>query len=53
MFENSDFQIYETLVRLRCEAEKMKKLNRHLLQIKETLDAIKEKDYESVEHTID
>ena len=53
MFENSGFEIYETSVRLECEMEEMKGSDRHLLQMRETLDAIKEKYYEIAEHTAD
>lgn len=53
MFENSGFEVYETSVRLSCEREEMEGPDRHALQMRETLNAIKEKYYEIAEHTAD
>ena len=53
MFENNKFEVYETSTKLNREKKKMKKLNRYALQMKKTLNAIKKKYYEIVEHTAD
>ena len=53
MFENSGFEVYETSARLNREEEEMKGPDRYALQMRETLDAIKEKYYEIAEHTAD
>ena len=50
MFENNKFEVYETSTKLNREKKKMKKLNRYALQMKKTLNAIKKKYYEIVEH---
>ena len=52
MFEDSGFEMYETSARLDVERhEEMKEADRHMLQMREILNAIKEKYYEIVEHT--
>lgn len=54
IFEDSGFEIYETSASLEVERhEEIEGADRHMLQIKEVLDAIKEKYYEIVEHTTD
>lgn len=53
MFEDSGFKIYETSVRLECKEEDIEGVDRRMLQMRETLDAIKEKYYEIAEHTAD
>ena len=53
MFEDSGFEIYETSVKMECEMEEMEGVDRHMLQMRETLDAIKEKYYEIAEYTAD
>lgn len=54
MFENSGFEIYETSVCLEIERdEEVEKSDRHLLQMREMLDAIKKKYYEIIEYTAD
>ena len=54
MFENNDFEIYETSIKLKIERyEKIEKADRHMLQMKKILNAIKEKYYEIAEHTAD
>ena len=54
MFENNDFEIYETSIRTIFEREKkLKKSNRYMLQMREVLNAIKKKYYEIAEHTAD
>ena len=54
MFENSDFEIYEMSDSLEVERhEKIKRIDRHMLQMKKVLDAIKNKYYEIIEHTAD
>lgn len=54
MFENSDFEIYEIIAKLNVERhEEMKETDRHVLQMREVLNAIKDKYYEIVEHTAD
>ena len=54
MFENNDFEIYETSIKLKIERyEKIKKTDRHMLQMKKILNAIKEKYYEIAEHIAD
>ena len=53
MFEDSGFEVYETSLRLDCEEEEIEGPDRYGLQMRETLDAIKEKYYEMVDHTAD
>jgi hypothetical protein len=54
MFEDSEFEMYETTTKLNFERdEDVKRSNRHILQMREVLDIIKEKYYEIVEHTAD
>ena len=54
MFEDSGFEVYETSARLKVEChEEIEEVNHHMLQMREVLNAIKEKYYEIVEHTAD
>ena len=53
MFENNEFEIYETSIKMKCETEEMKKTNYQTLQMRETLKIIKKKYYEIIEHTVD
>ena len=54
MFENSDFEIYEMSSSLKIEHhEKIKKIDRHMLQMKKILNVIKNKYYDIIEHTVD
>ena len=54
MFENNDFEIYEMSNNLKIERhEKIKKIDRHMLQMKKILNVIKNKYYEIIEHTVD
>lgn len=54
MLEDSGFEIYEPPARLEVERhEEIEGADRHMLQTREVLDAIKEKYYEIAEHTTD
>ena len=53
MFKNNEFEIYKTLVKLKCEIEKMKKTNRQTLQMRETLKIIKKKYYQIIKYITD
>ena len=54
MFENSEFEVYETSIKLKVEChEKIEKINHHMLQMRKILNAIKKKYYEIIEHTAD
>ena len=53
-FEDSGFEVYETSARLNIERhEDIEEPDRHMLQMREVLDTIKEKFYEVMEHTAD
>ena len=52
MIEDSGFEIYETSARLEVEChEEIEGVDRHMVQMREVLDAIKEKYYKIIEHT--
>ena len=54
MFEDSGFEMYETSISLKVERhEEIEEIERHMLQMKEVLNAIKKKYYEIAEHTAD
>ena len=54
MFEDSGFEVYETSARLNIERhEDIEEPDRHMLQMREVLDTIKDKFYEVMEHTAD
>lgn len=52
MFEDSGFEVYETSTRLDYDYhEEVERSDRHMLQMRGVLDAIKDKYYEIAEHT--
>ena len=52
MFEDSGFEVYETSTRLDFDHHKeVERSDRHMLQMREVLDAIKDKYYEIAEYT--
>ncbi len=54
MFEDSEFEMYETSTRLNVDRhEDIERSDQHMLQMREMLNIIKKKFYEVMKHTVD